>query len=179
MLRKRKEELVEQLNETLQEMQVIIVVRQSGITAAELRAKMREAGTRFRVTNNKLAKIAIEGTPFEVGKDLFKGPTAIAYSTDPIAAAKACVAYANENEKFLIVGGVIDSRVMDQDAVEQLSKLPSLDEFRAKIIDLLGAPTSKLVGVLSQPAIQLVMLMGAPQQKLAGVFAAYGTKTEE
>ena len=181
MLRAQKEELVEQFNEALQDMHVLIVVQQSGMTVAEmtsLRAKMREAGTNFRVTKNRLAKIAVVGTPFEHGKDLFSGPTAVAFSADPVAAAKACVAYANENDKFSIVGGVIGSQIMDAAAVEQLSKLPSLDEFRAKIIGLLTAPASKLVGVLPQPATQLVTLLGQPQQKLAGVFAAYGAKQE-
>lgn len=177
MLRKQKEELVEQFSEQLQQMGVLIVVQQSGMTVAEmtnLRAKMREAGTMFRVTKNRLAKIAIEGTPFESASELFQGPTAVAVSVDPVAAAKVCVAYANENSKFSIVGGVIGSQVMDADAVEQLSKLPSLDEFRAKLVGLLNAPATKVVGVLPQPATQLVTLAGAPQAKLARVFGAYG-----
>ncbi len=177
MLRKQKEELVEQFSEQLQQMGVLIVVQQSGMTVAEmttLRTRMREAGAMFRVTKNRLAKIAIEGTPFESATDLFQGPTAVAFSVDPVAAAKVCVAYANGNNKFSVVGGVIGSRVMDRDAVEQLSKLPSLDEFRAKLVGLVNAPAGKLVGVLPQPAQQLVTLAGAPQAKLARVFAAYG-----
>jgi len=181
VLRAQKEELVEQFNETLQSMQALIVVQQSGMTVAEmtnLRNRMRQAGASFRVTKNRLAKIAIEGNPFEGGKDLFKGPTAVAYSADPVAAAKVCVAYANENNKFSIVGGVIGTQVMDAAQVEQLSKLPSLEEFRARIIGLLNAPASKLVGVLPQPATQLVTLMGAPQAKLARVFGAYGASAQ-
>jgi len=177
VLRKQKEELVEQFNEQLKDMGVLIVVQQSGMTVAEmtnLRTKMREAGTTFRVTKNRLAKIAVEGTPFESGKEMFQGPTAVAFSVDPVAAAKVCVAYANENQKFSIVGGVIGERVMSADEVEQLSKLPSLDEFRAKIVGLLNAPAAKLVGILPQPATQIVTLMGAPQAKLARVFGAYG-----
>lgn len=177
MLRKQKEELVEQFTGQLQDMGVLIVVQQSGMTVAEmtnLRAKMREAGATFRVTKNRLAKIAIEGTPFAGAKDLFRGPTAVAFSADPVAAAKVCVAYANGNNKFSVVGGVIGNRVIDADAVEQLSKLPSLDEFRAKIVGLVNAPATKLVTVLPQPATQLVTLMGAPQAKLARVFGAYG-----
>jgi large subunit ribosomal protein L10 len=177
VLRKQKEELVEQFTEQLKDMGVLIVVQQSGMTVAEmtnLRAQMREAGTKFRVTKNRLAKIAIEGTPFEGAKDLFQGPSAVAFSVDPVAAAKACVAYAKENSKFSVVGGVIGDVVMDAAAVEQLSKLPSLDEFRAKIVGLLNAPATKLVTVLPQPATQLVTLMGAPQAKLARVFGAYG-----
>ena len=177
MLRKQKEELVEQFNGQLKDMGVLIVVQQSGMTVAEmtsLRTKMREAGTTFRVTKNRLAKIAIEGTPFESGRDMFQGPTAVAFSVDPVAAAKVCVAYANENDKFSIVGGVIGERVMDAAAVEQLSKLPSLDEFRAKIVGLLNAPATKVVSVLPQPATQIVTLMGAPHAKLARVFGAYG-----
>lgn len=177
MLRKQKEELVEQFSGQLKDMGVLIVVQQSGMTVAEmtaLRARMREAGTKFRVTKNRLAKIAVSGTPFESAKDMFQGPTAVAFSVDPVAAARVCVAYANENQKFSIVGGIIGERVMDAAAVEQLSKLPSLDEFRAKIAGLINAPAVKLVTVLPQPAIQLVTLMGAPQAKLARVFGAYG-----
>lgn len=177
MLRKQKEELVEQFSGQLKDMGVLIVVQQSGMTVAEmttLRGRMRDAGARFRVTKNRLAKIAIEGTPFENARDMFQGPTAVAFSVDPVAAAKVCVAYANGNSKFSIVGGVIGERVMDAAAVEQLSKLPSLDEFRAKIVGLVNAPATKLVTVLPQPATQLVTLMGAPQAKLARVFGAYG-----
>ena len=177
MLRKQKEELVEQFSEALNDMSVIVVVQQSGMTVAEmtsLRAEMREAGAGFRVTKNRLAKIAVDGTQFESVKDLFQGPTAVAYSVDPVAAAKACVAYAKKNDKFSIVGGMIGSTTMDAAAVEQLSKLPSLDEFRAKIIGMVNAPATKLVGILPQPAMQLVTLAGAPQAKLARVFAAYG-----
>jgi large subunit ribosomal protein L10 len=177
VLRKQKEELVEQFSEALNDMSVIVVVQQSGMTVAEmtsLRAEMREAGAGFRVTKNRLAKIAVDGTQFESVKDLFQGPTAVAYSVDPVAAAKACVAYAKKNDKFSIVGGMIGSTTMDAAAVEQLSKLPSLDEFRAKIIGMVNAPATKLVGILPQPAMQLVTLAGAPQAKLARVFAAYG-----
>lgn len=177
MLRKQKEELVEQFSGQLKDMGVLIVVQQSGMTVAEmttLRGRMRDAGARFRVTKNRLAKIAIEGTQFENARDMFQGPTAVAFSVDPVAAAKVCVAYANGNSKFSIVGGVIGERVMDAAAVEQLSKLPSLDEFRAKIVGLVNAPATKLVTVLPQPATQLVTLMGAPQAKLARVFGAYG-----
>ena len=177
MLRKQKEELVEQFSGQLKDMGVLIVVQQSGMTVAEmttLRGRMRDAGARFRVTKNRLAKIAIEGTQFENARDMFQGPTAVAFSVDPVAAAKVCVAYANGNSKFSIVGGVIGERVMDAAAVEQLSKLPSLDEFRAKIVGLVNAPATKLVTVLPQPATQLVTLIGAPQAKLARVFGAYG-----
>jgi large subunit ribosomal protein L10 len=177
VLRKQKEELVEQFSEQLKSMSVLIVVQQTGMTVAEitnLRGRMRDSGAMFRVTKNRLAKIAVEGTPFEGGRNMFQGPTAVAYSVDPVAAAKVCVAYAKENTKFSIVGGVLGSQVMNAAAVEQLSKLPSLDEFRAKIIGLINAPASKLVGVLPAPASQLVTLVGAPQAKLARVFAAYG-----
>lgn len=177
MLRKQKEELVEQFSGQLKDMGVLIVVQQSGMTVAEmttLRGRMRDAGASFRVTKNRLAKIAIEGTQFENARELFQGPTAVAFSVDPVAAAKVCVAYANANSKFSIVGGVIGERVMDAAAVEQLSKLPSLDEFRAKIVGLLNAPATKLVTVLPRPATQLATLVGAPQAKLARVFGAYG-----
>ena len=123
---------------------------------------MREAGGSFKVTKNRLAKLALKGTKFEGLADCFTGPTAIAVSTDPVAAAKVAVEYANKNEKLQIVGGALEAEVLDADAVKALATLPSLDELRGKIIGLILAPATKIAVVLQAPAGQL-----------ARVFAAY------
>jgi large subunit ribosomal protein L10 len=122
---------------------------------------MREAGGKFKVTKNRLAKIALKETKFEALEESFKGPTAIAVSKDPVAAAKIAVEFANENEKLTIIGGALEADLLDVDGVELLAKLPSLDELRGKIVGLLQAPATKVAGVLQAPAGQLARVMGA------------------
>ena len=171
MQRKQKEQSVAALHESLGGMNLMVVAHQTGMTVAELtvlRRRMRAAGAGFRVTKNRLAKIALDGTPFEGLSDLFRGPTAIAFSADPVAAAKVTADYANENAKLVILGGALGDRRLDADAIKALAKLPSLDELRGQLVGMLQTPASRIVGVLNAPAGQL-----------ARVFAAYGAKEED
>ena len=166
MDRSRKEALVAELHQTFEDTNLVVVTQQSGLTVQEvtaLRSEMRAEGANFRVTKNRLAKIALRGTKFEPLTDTFTGPTAIAVSEDPVAAAKVAVEFANKNDKLTIVGGALGEKVLDIDDVKALAKLPSLDELRGNIVGLLQAPASKIVGVMNAPAAQL-----------ARVFSAYG-----
>lgn len=165
MDRARKEELVAELQKTFESSTLVVVAQQSGLTVAEmsdLRKQMREAGASFKVTKNRLAKIALKGTQFEGLADSFTGPTAIAVSQDPVAAAKVAVAFADKNEKLQIVCGALDAEALDADRVKALARLPSLDELRGKIVGLIQAPATKVAGVLQ-----------APGGQIARVFAAY------
>lgn len=167
MDRARKEQLVTELQKTFESSNLVVVAQQSGLTVAEmsdLRKLMREAGASFKVTKNRLAKIALKGTRFEGLADSFTGPTAIAVSQDPVAAAKVAVEFADKNEKLQIVCGALDAEALDADRVKALARLPSLDELRGKIVGLLQAPATKVAGVLQ-----------APSGQLARVFAAYGS----
>ena len=164
MDRAKKEELVAELQQTFESTNLVVVTHQSGLTVtevSELRKQMREAGAAFKVTKNRLAKIALKGTKFEGLAEQFTGPTAIAVSTDPVAAAKVAVEYANKNEKLQIVCGALDEEALDADAVKALAKLPSLDELRGKIIGLVQAPATKIAGVLQAPSGQLARVFGA------------------
>lgn len=168
MDRGKKEALVAELRQTFDENELVVVTHQSGLTVAEasdLRRKMREAGARFKVTKNRLAKLALKDTKFEHLTDDFTGPTAIAVSVDPVAAAKVAVEFANKNDKLQIVSGALGEKGLDADGVKALAKLPSLDELRGKIVGLLQAPAGKLAAVTQAPAGQL-----------ARVFGAYGAK---
>ena len=168
MDRSQKEATVAALNRTLQENSLVVVTRQSGMTAAEvtdLRRRMRAAGATFKVTKNRLARIALKGTQFENIDGLLKGPTAIAFSKDPIAAAKVAVDYAKANDKFKIVGGGLNGVAMDASGIDALSKLPSLDELRARLVGMIQTPATRIAGILQQPGGQVARVLAAYAKK--------------
>jgi large subunit ribosomal protein L10 len=143
---------------------VVVVSHYAGLTVADmtnLRGRLRSAGAELKVVKNRLVKIALEGAPQAAGASLFTGPTAIAYSADPIAATKVAVAYAKEKEQFVLLGALMGGQVLDQKAVQALATLPSLDELRAKIVGLIQAPATKVAGVLAAPAGQLARVINA------------------
>ena len=164
MDRAQKTEAVAELNRTFNEVGVVVVTRNLGLTVAQssaLRMKMREAGAQYRVSKNKLAKIALDGTDYLSIGDMLTGPVALATSIDPIAAAKVVVEFAKTNDKFEIVGGAMGDTLLDVDGVKSLATLPSLDELRAKIIGLVQAPATKLARITAAPASQLARVLGA------------------
>jgi large subunit ribosomal protein L10 len=168
--RSGKQKLVSEIKETIGDAQLVVITQQSGLTVAEvsdLRRKMRAAGAGYKVAKNRLAQIALKGTKYEGLEKLLKGPTAIAYSSDPIAAAKVAVTFAKGNEKLTIVGGSMGADVMGPDAVKALAALPSLNELRAR-----------LVGMLQTPATRVATILQAPAGQLARVFGAYAKKGE-
>lgn len=170
MDRSEKEKLVADLRQGFGEVNLVVVTQQTGLTVAEvtdLRRRMRAAGASYRVAKNRLTRLALEGTRFQTLQSLFTGPTAIAASADPVAAAKVCVEFAKGNEKLIIVGGALGEQALDVAGINELAKLPSLDELRAKLIGVLQAPATKLAGVTQAPAAQL-----------ARVFSAYASKGE-
>ena len=169
MNRTEKAELIETLQVTLSSATSVVVAHQSGLTVAEsseLRAKMREAGAGFKVTKNRLTKLALQGTKYENLTDLFTGPTAIGTSSDPVSAAKTLVSFAKTNDKLIITGGSLDGKVLDKAGVEALATLPSLDELRAKIIGMLTAPATKVARVTQAPASQLARVIQARADQL-------------
>ena len=164
MDRAEKSALVEQLNATFKETAVVVVTRNHGLTVAnvtELRGKMREVGADYKVAKNRLAKIALEGTQYAPIADMLVGPTALATSDDPVAAAKAANDFAKANDKLEIVGGAMGDTLLSADEVKQLASLPSLDELRAKIVGLVVAPATKIAQIAAAPAGQLARVLGA------------------
>lgn len=168
MDRTQKQELVETLHRFLSGATAVVITRQSGLTVGEvtdLRRRMRAAGASFKVTKNRLARLALKGTRFEGLDGLFTGPTAIAYSDDPVAAAKVASEFANSNNKLVIIGGGIGEQMLDAEGVKALAKLPSLTELRGKIAGLLQAPAAKLIGVLQAPGGQVARVLAAHARK--------------
>lgn len=170
MDRSQKTEAVAELNRTFNEVGVVVVTRNLGMTvkqSTDLRNKMRDAGASYKVAKNRLAIIALEGTDYGSLADLLTGPTALASSTDPVAAAKAVVDFAKTTDKIEIVGGAMGKTVLDADGVKALASLPSLDELRAKLVGLLVAPATKIATITQAPAAQLARVMAAYSEKEA------------
>jgi large subunit ribosomal protein L10 len=169
--RSQKEEQVASLKQTFEESELVVVTHYIGMTMPEmtdLRARMRDAGARFKVTKNRLTRLALQDSEFESLTDLMTGPTALAYSTDPVAAAKTAVNYAKDNEKLVILGGVLNGQTLDINGINNLAKLPSLDELRGKLVGMINTPATRIAGVLQAPAGQVARVIGA-----------YGAKGDE
>jgi large subunit ribosomal protein L10 len=168
--REEKAAVIDELRGVFSDAAAVVVTHYKGLSVAEitdLRSQIRAAGASYKVAKNRLVKIALEGTPYAGLTDSFSGPTAIAYSDDPVAAAKAAVEFAKKNEKLIIVRGGMADQVLEVDAVKALADLPSLDDLRAKLIGLLNAPATKVAQVTQAPAA-----------KLARVLNAYATKED-
>ncbi len=162
--REEKQELIASLNAAIAGQTFVAVTHNNGMTVAEvqaLRKQMREAGASYKVAKNRLARLALVGTKFENLNDLLKGPTGLAFSTDPVAAAKVCSKYAKTNKKLVILGGNLDGQKMDTAAVETLASLPSLNELRGKIVGLIQAPATKIAGILAAPGGQIARVLAA------------------
>ena len=150
MNREEKTELLNMLHEVLSNAESVVITEYLGLTVAEadeLRNKVRDAGASLRVTKNRIARLAVKDTKFEGLADLFKGPVAMAYANDPIAACKACVEFAKNKEKLVIVGGALSDKALTLDEIKELAAIPSMDELRAKLVGLLQAPAAKLARV--------------------------------
>ena len=168
MDRTEKREFVASLHATLADTSMIVVTQNKGLTVAEateLRRRMRAAGAVFKVAKNRLAHLALEGTRFDGIKPLLKGPTALAWATDPVAVAKATVEFARTNEKFVLIGGALGPRTLDAAGVRALAELPSLDTLRAQIVGMISTPATRIAGVLQAPGGQLARVFGAFARK--------------
>jgi len=166
--RAEKKECVESLAAVFKSTSAVVVAHYSGLTVSQmqaLRKQMRAAGAHVQVAKNRLVKIALEGSEVASISGLMQGPTLIAYSSDPVAAAKAAVAFAKDNDKLVILGGAMGKTALNVDGVKSLATMPSLDELRGKLLGLLQAPATKLA-----------QLTTAPAAKLARVVAAYAEK---
>ena len=168
MDRSQKADLVAELKDVFTETSVVVVTRNLGLSVAQstdLRLRMRDAGAQFKVAKNRLALIALDGTRYSPIGDLLKGPTALATSVDPVAAAKVAVDFAKTTDKFEVLGGAMGDTILDVNGIKALAELPSLDELRGTLIGLIQAPATKIARTVAEPGAML-----------ARVFGAYGAK---
>ncbi|MDD4617288.1 MAG: 50S ribosomal protein L10 [Alphaproteobacteria bacterium] len=162
--RQEKEKLISEIDDEIKDSQIILVTQQAGLNASEtreLRVAMRKEGVGLKVAKNKLVKHVIEKGPFAALEKFLRGPTALAYSKDPVAAAKASVAFAKKNDKFKVVGGIMNGEMLDEAKIKVLASLPGLNDLRAKIVGLLQAPATKIARVLQEPGAQVARVLAA------------------
>lgn len=168
MDRAQKREFVTEMHGVFENAGVIVVAHYSGLTVSQmndLRGRMREGGAHLRVVKNRLAKLALEGTDVAGAVDLFEGPTVVAYSDDPVAAPKAAVSFAKQNDKLVVLGGAMGTNMLDANGVKALAELPSLDELRGKLVGMISTPASRIAQILSAPAGQVARVVGAYADK--------------
>ncbi len=168
MDRTEKREFVASLGLVFAETSMVVVTQNQGLTVAEvsdLRRRMRASGSTFKVAKNRLAVLALDGTRFDGIAPLLKGPTALAWSMDPVAVAKTAVDYAKTNEKFVIIGGALGAQMLNADGIKALAELPSLDALRARLVGMIQTPATRIAGVLAAPAGQLARVFGAYAKK--------------
>ncbi len=164
MKRSEKKDFVDKLKDEINNSSSVIVTQYSGLTVKEtenLRKEMRDNGAKFRVTKNRLTKLAIADTQFKDISDLFAGPTAVAYSSDPVAPAKISVSFEKKYENFKIIGGGYNGEKIDKNKINFLAELPSLDELRGKLIGLISAPAQKIATIAKEPGSQIARLLSA------------------
>jgi len=170
MDRSQKAESVASLNAVFNEVGVVVVTRNLGLTVAqstELRTKMRDAGASYKVAKNRLAKLAIQDTNYVGIGEFLTGPTALATSVDPVAAAKAVVDFAKTNDKLEIVGGSMGAQVLNAEGVKALASMPSLDQLRGTLVGLIQAPATKIAQLSTAPAAKLARVFGAYAKEAA------------
>lgn len=168
MNRTDKQAFIASLKESVAEAELLVVTQQSGLTVTEasaLRSQIRDAGASYRVVKNTLGRIALNETKFAGASEYLKGPSAIAYSKDPVAAAKAVVDFAKQNDKLEVVSGSLGGKILQKQDVEALAKLPSLDELRAKLLSTISAPAQKVVAVVNAPGSQVAQVVSAYSKK--------------
>jgi large subunit ribosomal protein L10 len=166
--RTEKREFVASLATVFAETSMVVVTRNDGLTVAEvtdLRRKMRAEGVTFKVAKNRLANLALDGTRFDGIKPMLKGPTALAWSKDPVAAAKVAVEFAKTNEKFVVIGGALGTQALDASGIKALAELPSLETLRARLVGMIQTPATRIAGVIQAPAGNLARVFGAYARK--------------
>jgi large subunit ribosomal protein L10 len=166
--RAEKSDVVTALNQVFKDTGTVVVAQYAGLTVADmtsLRGRMRAAGGGVKVAKNRLVKLALQGTDVAHIADLFKGPTVIAFSKDPVAAAKVSVDFAKSNEKLVILGGAFGKTNLNPDGIKALAAMPSLDELRARLVGMLQTPATRIAQIVAAPAAQIARVVGAHARK--------------
>ncbi len=161
MNKEKKQKYITEMTTQLDKSEAVIVAHYQGLTVKqldELRAKMRAQGIIFKITKNRITKLALEKTKCKDLTNLFSGPTAVALSKDAITSAKILTNFSKENKNLKILGGIMGNDILDVAGVQNVATLPTLDEARAKIVGILRSPAQKIASILLAPASKIAIL---------------------
>ena len=161
MNKEQKKRYIDDMSSQFEKTGAVIVTHYQGLTVTQLddlRKRMREHGIKFKITNNRITKLALQKTKCKELSNLFVGPTAVALSNDAIASAKILTKFSKENENLKILGGIMGPDVLDLAGVQNVATLPTLDEARAKIVGILRSPAQKITSILLAPASKIAIL---------------------
>ena len=161
MNREQKKTYISEMAAQFENSEAVLVAHYQGLTVKqldELRAEMRKHGIQFKVTKNRITKLALEKSKCKDLSNLFTGPTAVALSNDAIISAKILTKFSKDNTNLKILGGIMGKDILDVAGVANVASLPTLDEARAKIVGLLKAPAQKIVSILLAPATKIAIL---------------------
>ena len=168
MNKNKKKEYIQEMKDFFKRTSSVLVTHYQGLTVKqidELRAEMRKHGILFKITKNRITKLALEGSKFKKLENLFSGPTAIAFSEDAITSAKILTKFAKSNKNLKIIGGIMEEEPLTVEEVEKIATLPTLDEARAKIIGILTTPAQKIISILLAPGSKIAILAHAKSKK--------------
>ncbi|MDC1096649.1 50S ribosomal protein L10 [Pelagibacteraceae bacterium] len=168
MNKEAKKIYIEEMKKNFTSNESVMIAQYQGLNVVELdelRKQLREKGILFKITKNRITKLAIKDSPVKDLEKYYKGPTATALSSDPITAAKILTKFAKSHKSLKIIAGFMDGKVLDEKEVAIIATLPTLDEARAKIVGILTAPAQKLIGILLAPASKIAILTRAKSLK--------------
>ena len=168
MNKNKKKDYIEEMKGFFNKNSSVFVTHYQGLTVKdidELRSEMRKHGILFKITKNRITKLALEGSKFAKLENLFSGPTAIAFSEDAITSAKILTKFAKKNSKLKIIGGIMEKEPLSLEEVEKIATLPTLDEARAKIVGILATPAQKIISILLAPGSKIAILAHAKSKK--------------
>ena len=168
MNKDKKKTYIEEMKSFFKKNSSVFVTHYQGLSVKqidELRSEMRKHGILFKITKNRITKLALEGSKFKKLENLFSGPTAIAFSEDAITSAKILTRFAKKNTNLKIIGGIMEAEPLSLEDVEKIATLPTLDEARAKIVGILTTPVQKIIGILLAPGSKIAILALAKSKK--------------
>ena len=168
MNREQKKSYISEMTDQFENSEAVLVAHYQGLTVKqldELRTEMRKHGIQFKITKNRITKLALEGTKFKKLENLFSGPTAIALSEDAIKSAKILTEFAKKNSNLKIVGGIMEDEPLSVEEVAKIATLPTLEEARSKIVGILSSPAQKIVSILLAPGSKIAILALAKSKK--------------
>ena len=168
MNKEKKKIYINEMKDFFKKTSSVLVTHYQGLSVKqidELRTEMRKHGILFKITKNRITKLALEGSKFKKLENLFSGPTAVAFSEDAITSAKILTKFAKNNSNLKIIGGIMEDEQLSLEDVEKIATLPTLSEARAKIVGILTSPAQKIMSILLAPGSKIAILAHAKSKK--------------